>query len=134
MSQGKSSKANSPTPAEARVLAASQQWQGPLPPPAALEHFERLVPGSAARLVAMAEAEQKHRHAIESGAMFAQQEAVRLTARDNIVGMVLGFLALAAGIGAAVWSVVVGAHWAVSVGFIGLPVMVVAAEFVRRKR
>lgn len=133
MSQRKSSKPTSPAPAEAR-LVASQQWQGPLPPPAALEHFEKLVPGSAARLIDMAEAEQKHRHAIEAGAMFTQQEAVRLTARDNLVGMVLGFLALAVGIGAAVWSVVAHAHWAVSLGFIGLPVMVVAAELVRRQR
>lgn len=134
MPQRKNSKPSSPAPAEAHVVATSQQWQGPLPPPAALEHFEQLVPGSAARLIEMAASEQKHRHTIESGAMFAQQEAVRLTARDNLVGMVLGFLALAAGIGAAVWSVLAGSHWAVSLGFIGLPVMMVAAELVRRKR
>jgi uncharacterized membrane protein len=114
-------------------LVASQQWKGPLPPPAALEHFERIVPGSAARLIEMAEAEQKHRHSIESGAMFTQQESVRLTARNNLIGMVLGFVALLCGIGAAVWSVIAGASWAVSLGFIGLPVMIVAAELVRRR-
>jgi hypothetical protein len=48
--------------------------------------------------------------------------------------MVLGFLALASGIGAAVWSVIAGAHWAVSLGFISLPVMIVAAELARRRR
>jgi uncharacterized membrane protein len=104
-----------------------------VPSPAALEHFERTVPGSAARLIEMAEAEQKHRHSIEAGAMFTRQESVRLTARSTLVGMVLGFLALLCGIGAAVWSVIAGASWAVSLGFIGLPVMVVAAELVRRR-
>ncbi len=96
--------------------------------------FERIVPGAAERLLNMAEAEQKHRQSIEAGAMFTQQEAVRLTARDNLVGMMLGFLALAGSLGAAIWSVAAGAHWAVSLGFIGLPVMIVAAELVRRQR
>jgi uncharacterized membrane protein len=132
VSQRKSSKPASPATPEAR-LVSSQQWQGPLPPPAALEHFERIVPGSAARLIEMAEAEQKHRHSIEAGAMFTQQESVRLTARDNVVGMVLGFLALLCSIGAALWSVIAEAPWAVSLGFIGLPVMIVAAELVRRR-
>jgi uncharacterized membrane protein len=132
VSQRKSSKPASPATPEAR-LVASQQWQGPVPPPAALEHFERIVPGSAARLIEMAEAEQKHRHSIEAGTMFTQQESVRLTARDNLVGMVLGFVALLCGIGAAVWSVIAGASWAVSLGFMGLPVMIVAAELVRRR-
>jgi uncharacterized membrane protein len=106
----------------------------PLAAPAALEHFERIVPGAAQRLIDMAEAEQKHRHSIEAGTLFTQQEAVRLTARDNLVGMVLGFLAQASGISAAVWSVIAGAHWAVSLGFISLPVMIVAAELARRRR
>ena len=65
--------------------------------------------------------------------MFTQQESVRLTARDNVVGMVLGFLALLCSIGAALWSVIAEAPWAVSLGFIGLPVMIVAAELVRRR-
>jgi len=65
--------------------------------------------------------------------MFTQQESVRLTARDNVVGMVLGFLALLCSIGAALWSVIAEAPWAVSLGFISLPVMIVAAELVRRR-
>jgi hypothetical protein len=94
VSRRKSSKPTSPAPTEPKPVA-SQSWHGPLPPPAALEHFERIVPGAAQRLIDMAEAEQKHRHSIEAGTLFTQQEAVRLTARDNLVGMVLGFLALA---------------------------------------
>lgn len=82
----------------------------------------------------MAESEQKHRHATESGTLFTQQEAVRLTARDNLLGMVLGFLALVVAIVAAIWSVVAGAHWSVSLAFLSLPVMIVAVELVRRKR
>lgn len=66
--------------------------------------------------------------------MHTKQETVRITARDNLLGMVLGFLALAASLGAAICSVAIGAPWQVSVAFISLPVMIVAAELVRRKR
>lgn len=38
------------------------QWSGPLPPPAALEQFERSSPGAADRILSMAEREEKHRH------------------------------------------------------------------------
>ncbi|WP_161936792.1 DUF2335 domain-containing protein [Tepidimonas taiwanensis] len=135
MSQSRNSKLKKPTePADSRVVAASQQWLGPVPPPAALEGFERIVPGAAARILQMAEDEQRHRHAIEAASMHTKQETVRITARDNLLGMVLGFLALAASLGAAIWSVAIGAPWQVSVALISLPVMIVAAELVRRKR
>lgn len=134
MSQSKSSKQKPSTDAEQRAISISEQWAGPLPPPAALEHFERIAPGAAERLLQMAEQEQKHRHALEAAAMQTQQETVRLTARDNIVGMVLGFLALAGSLAAAVWAAATGAPWQVALGFIGLPVTIVVVELVRRKR
>lgn len=134
MSQPKSSRPKSSAEAEQRAVSIAGQWAGPLPPPAALEHFERIAPGAAERVLRMAEQEQGHRHAIEAAAMHTQQETVRLTARDNIVGMVLGFLALAGSLAAAVWSVTANAPWPVSLGFIGLPVTIVVVELVRRKR
>lgn len=134
MAQSRSSKQKPPASAEARVLAASQEWNGPLPPPAALEHFERIVPGAAQRILHMAEDEQRHRHSLEAAAMHTQQETVRLTARDNLVGMLLGFLAFAASLAVAVWMAFAGNPWQVSLAFISLPVMVVILELVRRKR
>lgn len=38
------------------------QFQGPLPPPHTLEGYEKVLPGSAERIFAMAEKEQDHRH------------------------------------------------------------------------
>lgn len=66
--------------------------------------------------------------------MHTQQETVRLAARDNLIGMLLGFLALAGSLAAAVWTVIAGKPWQVSLAFISLPVMVVANELVKRKR
>ena len=48
-----------------QVLVQSQQWAGPLPPPAVLERYESVVPGLAERIVASMEREQEHRHRID---------------------------------------------------------------------
>jgi len=51
----------------------------------------------------MADAEQKHRHTIESGQMFLNQEGVRLMARDSLTGMLLGALVALSGMAGAAW-------------------------------
>jgi hypothetical protein len=63
---------------------------GPLPPPQVLEHYERVLPGSAQRLLTMAEEQSRHRMRQES----RDHEA---DIRQTWVGMFLGF-----GIGLAV--------------------------------
>lgn len=135
VARSKSSKKKLPAAASgnANSVSLQAQWAGPLPPPAALENFNRIVPGAAERIIAMAEAEQKHRHALESGAMFTQQEAVRLAARDSRMGMILGALIAFGGIAAALFSFLHGAPWMLSAAFLSLPLMIVAVELIRRK-
>lgn len=41
------------------------EFLGPLPSPETLERFEKLVPGSAARIIALAESQTKHRQDLE---------------------------------------------------------------------
>jgi uncharacterized membrane protein len=48
-------------PNQPKITLQAQQWTGPLPPPAALEQFERVIPGGAERILRMAEQEQAHR-------------------------------------------------------------------------
>lgn len=43
-----------------------QHFQGPVPPPAMLKEYEKLVPGLANRLVELTEKEQAHRHQVVS--------------------------------------------------------------------
>ena len=45
-----------------------QQWSGPLPAPESLAKYDSVVPGSAERILAMAEKEQNHRHQTEDKA------------------------------------------------------------------
>ncbi|MBI5885617.1 MAG: DUF2335 domain-containing protein [Deltaproteobacteria bacterium] len=42
-----------------------QRFSGPLPPPKILEQYERVLLGSAERILKMAEKEQGHRHSIQ---------------------------------------------------------------------
>ncbi|HXY98593.1 MAG TPA: DUF2335 domain-containing protein [Stellaceae bacterium] len=52
------------------VLSVVQEFfHGPLPHPSHFERYERAVPGSAARILKMAESEQQHRHNWEDRAL-----------------------------------------------------------------
>ena len=44
---------------------ALHQWAGPMPDPESLAKYNTIVPGSAERILVMAEKEQNHRHEIE---------------------------------------------------------------------
>ncbi|MEW6490361.1 MAG: DUF2335 domain-containing protein [Thermodesulfobacteriota bacterium] len=67
-------------------------FNGPLPPPDAFEHYERTLPGAANRILAMAERQEAHRHAIEG-------DAVRAKIRQAYVGQAAGFLLAVTAIG-----------------------------------
>lgn len=48
-------------------------FKGPLPPPALFEHYEKALPGSADRILKLAENEQTYRHDWEKKALDAQK-------------------------------------------------------------
>lgn len=68
---------------QARLLAVMQSHSGPLPDPTTLQAYDSIVPGSAAKIIVMAETEQRHRHRLES-----------LEHLYPFIGMGLGFVAL----------------------------------------
>ena len=81
------------------VEAAS--FSGPLPPPAMYSEYERALPGSAERILVMAEKEQNHRIAWEETALGA-------SVRETKLGQWLGFFIAVACIGAAIFLAVNG--------------------------
>lgn len=78
-------------------------FSGPLPTPAMLEEFDRVLPGLARRIVDRADTELAHRHAIELKALDAQikdqHDANAERRRGQIFAFVLCFFFLASGIG-----------------------------------
>jgi uncharacterized membrane protein len=71
-------------------------FHGPLPPPAFLEHYARIIPGSPERILAMAEQQSRHRREIEALVVHANIASER---RGQAQAFTLGLLTIVGGIG-----------------------------------
>ena len=47
---------------KSEIVSLEQHFTGPLPPPQILKGYEEVHPGTAERIISMAESEQQHRH------------------------------------------------------------------------
>lgn len=88
------------------MLSAQLSHSGPLPDPAQLAHYDRVLPGLAERIVLLTEREQKHRHDL-SESFFKRQ--ARLKDRGQVLGfasliILLGFCVFLAFIGEPGWA------------------------------
>ncbi|MFW5703069.1 MAG: DUF2335 domain-containing protein [Candidatus Dojkabacteria bacterium] len=83
MSKSKNRKIVSRQSSDSAILHA-QFHEGPIPDPSTLEGYESVVPGSADRILSMAEAEQDHRHRQED-------TYLRKNIRNETLGMVFAF-------------------------------------------
>jgi len=77
------------------IVAYHQQslTEGPLPPAAEFEHYEQVLPGTANRILSMAEKEAEHRHKLEIKAADAN---VKIEIRGQYFAFITILLALAA--------------------------------------
>lgn len=107
-----------------RQVQVREEWAGPLPPPAALERFNQIIPNGADRVVTMAEKEQAHRIEYEKISLDA---TVHESRRGQIFGAIISVVA----IGGAIFTAYIGAHWAVSVSLAGVPVLGIVRAIVR---
>ena len=81
---------------------------GPLPPPESMRGYEEVVKGSAERILVMAEKEQENRFAsiskdkelyalslkLEQDELDQEKEIIRINARNSLVGLIFGFVAV----------------------------------------
>jgi uncharacterized membrane protein len=118
---------------------------GPLPPPQDLSDYERLHPGTAAIIIAMAERQQKHRLESEKLSQISDIEhraktldlqnrnGGRIFASD-ITGQLLSFVIAAGCVGGALYALTHGADvWAIF-AFLGLPVAAIINAMNQRKK
>ncbi len=109
---------------ETQTVLQSEQWVGPLPPPAALAQFEQIIPGGAERILRMTEQEHAHR-------LSQEQEGLRAEVKDSRRGQWLGAtIALSAIVGALV-NAALGGPWQASVALVGVPLLGVVQAFLR---
>ena len=102
------------------------QWSGPLPPPAALEQFDAIIPNGADRIMGMVEREQAHRIEHESKVLSAQTSDF---ARSHWLGALIALCCIAG----AIYTATIGAHWSVSVAMVGLPITALVGKLFSRK-
>jgi uncharacterized membrane protein len=103
-----------------------QRWQGQFPPPEAVERYEKVLPGTFNRLIAMAETYQ-------SAQIEETKRAQDYTQRDTRRGTWLGFLAMVAGIVGSVIMTVLHEPWVASL-CLSVPVMGVAKALIDSAR
>ena len=107
-------------PDEVRTAVIQSAYSGPLPPPPMYSEYEAVLPGSADRILAMAEKEQAIRHEWEG-------RAQRLSAR----GQWLGFIIALACVGGAVLLGLTGHEWIAAV-FAGFASINLVSRFLGR--
>lgn len=78
-----------------RITAVGVEYQGPLPPPSSFEHYERVLPGAADRILKMAEQQAEHRRLCETALIQAETRSTHL---GLIFAFVLGTLGIGGGI------------------------------------
>lgn len=59
------------------VIHQTATFEGPMPPPAILEGYEKLVPGAAERILSMAESDAKHQRELEFAALRATENEIK---------------------------------------------------------
>ena len=103
-----------------KIEAAS--WIGPLPPPGALQLFEEVVPGSAERILAMAEKQTDHR-------ILMERKIVSGDFTQSYLGIAAGFVLSVMVILGGIYLIILGHDWA-GASLIGLNVVGLAGVFV----
>ena len=99
-----------------------QLWQGQYPPPEAVEHYEKILPGSFDRMISMAER-------LQAAQIEESRRAHEYTHSDNKRGHYLGFSAAVIAMGFALGALALGNPW-VAAAFISVPVMGVARALI----
>lgn len=85
----------------AQFAITAHHFSGPLPPPEILRKYDELLPGSAERIIAMAERQGAHRQGLES-------EVVKSNCKNERLGMVFGFIICVMAIAAGIYAVTMG--------------------------
>lgn len=106
------------------VTAAT--WSAPIPPPVVIQQYEEILPGSADRILKMAEGQAGHRIELE-------RTVVSGDSKRSYIGLFLGFFLSMMVIGGGIYLIANGHEWAGS-GLIGLNLVGLASVFVYGSR
>jgi uncharacterized membrane protein len=115
-----------PQPQPQPTQIVSQQWSGPLPPPAALASFNEIIPDGANRIMTMIEQEQAHRISHDT-------QVLTSFAADIKRGHLIGGLVCLVAVGGAIYTAAIGVHFSVPIALVGVPVLGMIKAFMPSK-
>lgn len=84
-----------------RATRVSKTYSGPIPPPDMLQEYDLALPGTADRIISMAERQQHHRFAMDKATLRAET-------RRSMTGLVCGFFVAIAAYATAVAAFLTG--------------------------
>ena len=67
------------------ILSRMEKFSGPLPPPVILEHYNKIIPDGANRILKLVEQQQTHRHHLE-------KTVIEGDVKRSDRGLILGFI------------------------------------------
>lgn len=115
------------------VHTTRASFSGPLPPPAMLEHYQRIIPNAAERIFALTEKQANHRQQLEIRELEAterlQHRALDLQARGQHYGLAIAIT----GMGVAAWALYLG-HGAAATVIGGTALATIVGAFLYRPR
>ena len=76
------------------LIAVYQEFAGPIPPPPMMKQYEETLPGSADRILKMAENQSEHRQWIEKKKLSFSNREVHL---GQVLGFAIGVIAIITG-------------------------------------
>lgn len=122
---------------QSRAVRVQETWQGPIPPPAALDAFRQLVPDAPERILSMAEEEARIRrdqmqkdHDSENR---TKEADVNKYHEDVRRGQFFAFIILLCVIGGAIWLAMNG-HDGVAGGLVTIGAAGIVSAFIWGKR
>jgi uncharacterized membrane protein len=79
----------------------ASRFQGPLPPPQVLDHYDKIIPGSAERIISMWENQVRHRQELE-------MKVIASDIKQSHFGSILGFIIAMSAIGSGTFLAYIG--------------------------
>ena len=115
-------------------------WHGPLPHPAALRQYEEILPGTAERIIKLAERgmdlterQSAEQHEAEMARLRAMDRDLEQLHADTRRGQICGMLAALAAFGSAIAAVALGSP-AVALAIVGATIATIVQAFVQERR
>lgn len=112
---------------ERHIVSQGSFFSGPLPPPAVLEQYNRIVSGAAERIIKMVENQSSHRQRLES-------RVIKTDNAKSILGLIFAFIVSLLGLSLGAYTALQGSPLFGGAVSIGVLVSIVTAFIVGSKR